>query len=106
MNNSNIFINANEAEEAIKRMREYRDNMNDSLEKIKINIVNLPNVWSGNVGDENYEILNKYSNNFETIIDKITDYITYLEKTKEAYKIIDAEIKKATDENGEISIRG
>ena len=106
MNNSNIFINANEAEEAIKRMREYRDNMNQALEKIQLNIVNLPNVWSGNVGDDNYEILSKYAHNFEPIIEQVTDYIDYLEKTKEAYKIIDNEIKKATDENGEISIRG
>jgi uncharacterized protein YukE len=85
-------------------MREYRDNMNEALENINSRIKNLPNVWSGNVGDDNYEILNKYANNFEIIINQITEYVDYLEKVKNAYKIIDEEIKKKTDESGEISI--
>ena len=106
MNNSNIFINSELAEQSITKMREYRDNMNENLEKIHLKIKNLPNIWSGNVGDDNYEILSKYANNFEQIIEDITNYIDYLEKVKEAYQIIDDEIKKATDENGEISIRG
>lgn len=104
MNNSHIFINSDEAESAIVKMREYRDNMNEALENINSRIKNLPNVWSGNVGDDNYEILNKYANNFEIIINQITEYVDYLEKVKNAYKIIDEEIKKKTDESGEISI--
>lgn len=104
MNNSQIFINSTEAEKAIAKMREYRDNMSEELNNIHLKIQNLPNVWSGNVGDNNYEILNKYANNFEIIINQLTEYIDYLEKVKNAYAIIDEEIKKATDENGEISI--
>ena len=104
MNNSQIFINSSEAEDAIKRMRAYRDKMEESLSLIHVRIKNLPYVWSGNVGDNNYEILDKYANNFEKIITKITEYIDYLEKVKNAYRIIDEEIQKKTDENGEISI--
>jgi hypothetical protein len=37
-------------------------------------------------------------------MNKITDYIDYLEKTKEAYRIIDEEINKKAQEHGETSI--
>jgi len=104
MDNSNIFINTAEAEASIAKMREYRDNMRDSLDKVKRHIDDLPNIWSGNVGDKGHEKLDDYSKSFEVIMNKITDYIDYLEKTKEAYRIIDEEINKKAQEHGETSI--
>ncbi len=104
MNNSNIFINTAEAEAAIAKMREYRDNMQASLEKIQLNIKKLPDVWSGNVGDSSYEKLDHYQKKFEYIMNETNDYIDYLEKTKEAYRIIDEEINKKAQEHGDTSV--
>ena len=98
-----INISSVPAEEAIARMREYRDKMNERLVLIHEDIKKMPETWSGNVGDENYEILMKYATKFEQITAKIDSFIDYLEKTKNAYKAADFEIDKRAEDNAGVS---
>lgn len=101
--NSNIYINTELMEEKLELLKKYRDDMKEKLTNVDKDIKNLPNVWSGKVGDSSYEKLDKYSNNFELIMNKIEDYIDFFEKAKESYKTLDEGIDKKASDNALVS---
>jgi hypothetical protein len=61
--------------------------MNTALEKIKDDILKMPDVWNGNSGDGIYEILVKYSSAFPGVIEKLDEFINELQRAKEGWRI-------------------
>lgn len=104
MNNYNIFVNSDEIDAKLVKLREYKKDMEEKLNNIKLGIDDLPNTWSGQVGDNNYEVLNKYSQDFEVIMKRIESFIDFLEKAKEAYKSLDEGIDKKAGDFSSVSV--
>ena len=97
--NSDIYINTELMDDKLVVLKKYRDDMKEKLTNIHNDIKDLPDTWSGKVGDSSYEILDKYSNNFEDILNKIEEFIDFFEKAKKSYETLDKGIdKKASDD--------
>lgn len=103
MNNDNIYMDLPAVDSKIAVLKEEREVMYTSLNLIKDEILKLPDVWNGNTGDENYEVLVKYSKNFTDIIDKIDSFIDALQIARDRYERLDKAIDERAEENAGIS---
>lgn len=103
MNNDNIYMDLPAVDSKIATLKEEREVMYTSLNLIKDEILKMPEVWNGNTGDENYEVLIKYSKNFTDIIDKIDSFIEALQIARDRYERLDKAIDERAEENAGIS---
>ena len=103
MNGDNIYMDLPAVDSKIAILKEERDVMKTSLDQIKDEILKMPEVWNGNTGDDNYEVLIKYSRNFTDIIDKIDSYIDALQLARDRYERLDKAIDERAEENAGIS---
>ena len=103
MNNDNIYMDLPTVDAKIATLKEEREVMYTSLNLIKDEILKMPEVWTGNTGDENYEVLIKYSKNFKDIIDKIDSFIDALQLARDRYERLDKAIDERAEENAGIS---
>ena len=101
--NDNIYMDLPAVETKIEKLKEQRDEMNTALQKIKDDILKMPDVWNGNSGDKVYEVLIKYSANFTEIIKKIDSFISELQKAKESYQKLDNDIIGKMEKNSDVS---
>lgn len=100
--NDNIYMDLPAVDIKIAKLKEERETMRKALEFIKNEILKMPNVWNGNTGDKNYEILIKYSVNFNEILKKIDEFIDTLQKSRDAYEKLDNDTIDRMEENAGI----
>lgn len=100
--NDNIYMDLPAVDIKIAKLKGERETMRKALEFIKNEILKMPNVWNGNSGDANYEILIKYSANFTDILNKIDEFIDTLQKSRDAYEKLDNDTIDRMEENAGI----
>ena len=103
MNNDNVYMDIPQVDAKITALKSQRDIMKNTLEIIKDDILRMPDIWNGNTGDENYEVLVKYSSNFQDIINKIDEFIEHLQKARDSYEAYDKAVNEKINSNAEIS---
>jgi len=80
-----------------EKLRKYFDNVRtDSLDMI--------NYWSGDSGDQAYEVFSGYTKKFRTVIEEIESKIKFLENVEAAYKQMDLLINQKMEENAKTSV--
>ena len=103
MSNDDVYMDIPQVDVKISALKSEREEMKTALDAIKDDILRMPDIWNGNTGDENYEVLVKYSTNFQEIIDKIDGFIDHLQEARDDYEAFDKAVNDQINKNAEIS---
>lgn len=101
---SNIYINVPEMEQKIQSLKEEKRKLETVFQNIKNDASGMINYWYGNSGEHAYRSFNAYTKKFSAILNDMQSYITFLESTVAAYKIMEQTINQKIDESSSISI--
>ena len=103
MDSDNLYMDIPQVDEKISKLKEERDVMKTALELIKTDILRMPEIWNGNTGDANYEVLVKYSTHFKEISDKLDSFVDSLQDFRDKYELQDKAISDKIDSNADIN---
>lgn len=106
MNNStssNLYMNVAEMEQKILLLKEEKAKMDAVFQNIISDAKGMINYWSGNTGEHAFNEFNEYTKKFQTISESMLAYITFLESSVSAYKMMDQTIKTKMETNANVS---
>jgi len=102
--NSNIYMNIEEMEQKLLLLKEEKAKMDQVFQNITEDGKGMINYWGGNTGERAYNEFNEYIKKFNTISESMLAYITFLESSVAAYKLMDQSIKTKMETNASVSI--
>ena len=94
-----IYIDSAILQSKIELLKQEREKINQTLGNVKKDSLGMINYWSGNTGEEAYNILNNYTRKFKEIIDSIDSKINFLESVLYAYSKIDELLNEKLEKN-------
>ena len=93
MQNS-IYIDRKQLSEKVEKLRTEKEKMKSLFEKINNDVTKIPDYWSGDSGEKTFEKLSKHRKKYESIINEIESYISFLEKMCSTYSTMDSAVEK------------
>lgn len=94
-----IRIDTDTLRNKIDNLKVEKDKIDEVLQRFKGDTLTLGDYWSGDTGDLVNEEINRYTNYFDYISNKLERYIGFLEAVSRAYEEEDKLIEKNIDNN-------
>lgn len=102
--NNNIYIDSDILLSKIELLKQEKEKLRKYFGDVRTDSLNMINYWSGDSGDQAYEVFSGYTKKFRTVIEEIESKITFLENVIEAYKQMDLLLNKKMEENAKTSV--
>ena len=102
MNSNNIFINVEELDASIAQLKELTKKCQNIFDEQKGLYDKIEKVWGGTSGEKVNKELKDHSKEYDALITKMNEKISFLEEVRNSYTKADAGISNKIDENAKL----